>query len=584
VTLCASHGLPGAFGHLIGEAIEVSLSCSLRVADESPANAARDGDVRCDAPWISPASHELKAESSEFHCKVERAGLIRLKVIARLQESPARLQQVCWYALIGLLAAGIGYFLATSYVMLALAFMGTAWLVSLPYHCQISVRVAVATFTSALILPFFPGRPYLWESAALLGWSGLPVMFAMRRYAPGAFQQLKQNIWLFMGVAGYCLVLLLTMYYRGFGLRIFGGEQMGGRFYFQQLSCAVFPLLFVVCRIDEKTVVRLFTLQCVLTVTYVVSDFVFALPSGELYVLLQFFELPGDAIGFEMQAQHFGIRRFQSLYFLSGGMLYLILTRYNLKNLFTPRGLFLIPLIVFVMAIGSLSGHRYLVLIVFVMLLFCAYAQRFYTVKHCFISAGACLILVAFLYGFGSHLPLAAQRVASVLPGINIDPEAKADAWGTWEMRRIMRKVGLELAPQYLWLGRGFGQSSVDYSFLWDPTAISSHIAIGRFYNGIVGLLVNTGIFGTAFMLLFLGGGTALALKIVRLLRTNGCEDNFERVCSLLSGLWMADVIAFLFLHGDSEYAMKTFSLNAGMLLICHYHLNQRQLIAARQP
>jgi len=366
------------------------------------------------------------------------------------------------------------------------------------------------------------------------------------------------------------------MYYRGFGLRIFGGEQMGGRFYFQQLSCAVFPLLFVVCRIDEKTVVRLFTLQCVLTVTYVVSDFVFALPSGELYVLLQFFELPGDAIGFEMQAQHFGIRRFQSLYFLSGGMVYLILTRYNLKNFFTRQGFFLIPLIVFVMAIGLLSGHRYLVLIVFVMLLFCAYAQRFYTLKHSFISAGALLLLLAFLYGSAIHLPLAAQRVASILPGINIDQQARTDAMGTWETRKIMREIGLELAPQYHWLGRGFGQPSNDYSLLWDPTGISSHIQIGRFYNGVVGLLVNTGIFGTTFMLLFLGAGTALALKIVRLLRTNGCEDNFERVCSLLSGLWMADVIAFLFLHGDSEYAMKTFSLQAGLLLVCHKRLTER--------
>jgi hypothetical protein len=103
-------------------------------------------------------------------------------------------------------------------------------------------------------------------------------------------------------------------------------------------------------------------------------------------------------------------------------------------------------------------------------------------------------------------------------------------------------------------------------------------VAIGRFYNGVVGLLVNTGIFGTAFMLLFLGAGTVLALKIMLLLRAHGCEDNFERVCSVVSGLWMANVIAFLFLHGDSEYAMKTFSLHAGMLLTCYHLLKRREL------
>jgi hypothetical protein len=498
-------------------------------------------------------------------------------MIARFQESPVGLQQACWYALIALVAVSIGYLLASSSVLPALALLGTLWLVLLPYHCQISVAVAVTTFSSALILPFFPGRPYLWEFAALLGWSGLPVIIAMRRYAPGAFQQFKQNIWLFIGAAGYCLVLLVTMYFRGFGLRIFGGEQMGGRFYFQQLSCAVFPLLFAVCRIEEKMLVRLFTLQCVLTVTFVVSDFVFSAAPKGLYFLLQFFELPGDALSFERQAERFGIRRYQSLCFLSFGMVYLILSRYNLKNFLTRQGIILVPLIIVVTGIGSLSGHRILVVTLLPMLLFCAYAQRFYTLKRSIFSAGVLLLLLAFLYGFAPQLPLAAQRVASVLPGINIDQQAREDAMGTFETRRIMRQIGLDLAPQYLWLGRGFGQASKDYSLLWDPSGISSHVAIGRYYNGVVGLLVNTGGFGTAFMLLFLGAGTALALKIMRLLRTNGCNDNFERVCSVVSGLWMANVIAFLFLHGDSEYAMKTFSLQAGMLLTCYYLLKQRE-------
>ena len=38
----------------------------------------------------------------------------------------------------------------------------------------------------------------------------------------------------------------------------------------------------------------------------------------------------------------------------------------------------------------------------------------------------------------------------------------------------------------------------------------------------------------------------------------------------------MANVIAFIVLHGDSEYAMKTFSLQAGLLVVCHYMLRDR--------
>jgi len=77
--------------------------------------------------------------------------------------------------------------------------------------------------------------------------------------------------------------------------------------------------------------------------------------------------------------------------------------------------------------------------------------------------------------------------------------------------------------------------------------------------------------------------GSKLAWGIVRHLRAYGCADNFARVCCIVAGLWLASVLAFLFLHGDSEFAMKTFSLQAGVLLICHYHLSKR-LIAAPAP
>src|SRR6266540_1304652 len=167
------------------------------------------------------------------------------------------LSRAPWYGLIVLGALCAGFLLATAPVQLMLILGGLAWLLTLPYHGPLSVYVAVSTFSSALIMPFFPGRPYLWEFAALLGWSGLIIMITMRRYAPNCVVQLKEYRWLFIGAIGYCLTLLATMYYRGVGLRILGGSQMGGRFYFQQLVCAIFPLLFVMVRPEAKVLVRL---------------------------------------------------------------------------------------------------------------------------------------------------------------------------------------------------------------------------------------------------------------------------------------------------------------------------------------
>lgn len=493
-----------------------------------------------------------------------------------------KLGRLYWGALICLAALLLGYLLAADSTKLILGSLALGWLCTLPYHAPLSIALAVSTFSSALILPYFPGRPFMWEFAALLGWSGMLVTIFMRRFASGAGTQVRRQKWLFLGAAGYCLILVITMYYRGFGLRIFGGTQMGGRFYFQQLACSIFPLLFVFCRPREGTLVRLFHLQCILTLSYLISDFVFSVAPKEFYFLLQFFELPSDAVGFRMKAENFGIRRFQSLNFVSVGIIAYLLSRFELKTFLTRKGILLVPFTLVILAMGLFSGHRILMVILIPTVFFCGYCQRFFNFKHYAITVAGLILFLIPIYVFAPVLPLAVQRAVSYLPGIDTQEQAKDDAGATLETRRILRKIGMDMAPEYFWMGRGFGQSAQgDFSFEWDPTAIQFHINQGKFYNGVIGLLVNTGVFGTVFMLLFLSSGTLLAFRIMRSLRATGCADDFQRVCCVLAGLWMANVIAFLFLHGDSEYAMKTFSLQAGILLACDYHLRQRALVQA---
>jgi O-antigen ligase len=498
-------------------------------------------------------------------------------MIAGSFEHRIKLQKLFFAAAIAIFAVWIGYALVSGPIKVFLLISGMIWLLTLPYHSQISICLSVATFMSALILPFFPGRPYFWEFAALLGWSGLFITLSVRRYRPDAARIFRENRWLFVGLIGYCLVLLVTMYFRGFGLRILGSDVMGGRFYFQQLVCAVFPFLFVLCWNSEKTLLRLFILQCCLTVTFLISDFVFARAPKEFFFILQFFELPGDAVGFEMNAQQSGMQRFQSLAVGAQGLLFLLFLRLNLNQVFGRKGILLIPLSLLILGFGLISGHRILALVVGVTFFFYAFAHRFFSMRNLAVFAGMASFVLVIVYAFADRLPLAAQRALSFLPAIQISDTAYYDGYGTLETRRQLREIGMQMAPDYFWLGRGFGQmGSGDFSQQWDPTGITMHVNQGRFYNGIIGLLVNTGFAGTVFMVLFLGCGTALAWRILRHLRTHGCEDAFERMCGILCGFWMASTLSFIFLHGDSEYAMKSFSLQAGMLLACYYLLERR--------
>ena len=471
----------------------------------------------------------------------------------------------------------MGFYLASNLFTLAFALVAIAWLFLLPYHANLAVYLSLATYTSALILPYFPGRPYMWEFAALLGWSGLIITISLRKYATDASEVIRQHRWLFVGMIGYCVVLLITMFYRGVGLNIMGSQQMGGRFYFQQFTSAIFPLLFIMIRLNERLLLRLFVLQCLLTTTYFVSDFIFAGGrGGGLWFILNFFEIPGDAASFERMAQQFGIRRYQSLNNVSQGLIFLILVFHRLRDYFTVKGFYLIPLTLAFFGMGLLSGHRYLSLILMVAFVFIAFCQKFYRLTDLVTLGAIGLLGLLVVIANIQKMPLSAQRALSYLPGVKINSMARSDSSGTLETRRLLREEGMKLIPQYLWMGRGFGVPGRDFSYKWDPTQVTIHVNQGRFYNGFIGLMVNTGIFGTLCMILFLGAGTLIAWRLMRFVRHYGVEDQFSRMTCIVASTWMANIIAFFIFHGDAEYAMKTFSLQAGLMLACRRNLLAR--------
>ena len=172
-----------------------------------------------------------------------------------------RLQKFIFLAVIAMALVVFGYTLADDAFFAALAFGGLAWLMLMPYHATLSVTLAIATFSTAFIMPFFPGRPFVWEAAALLGWTGCVLVFSFRQYRDEMWDSIHEHKWMLFGVAGYCLILVVTMFERGVGFRTMGGEQMGGRFYFQQLTCAIFPLMFMMLRLKEDQIRKLFVLQ-----------------------------------------------------------------------------------------------------------------------------------------------------------------------------------------------------------------------------------------------------------------------------------------------------------------------------------
>ncbi len=469
----------------------------------------------------------------------------------------------------------VGLLLAGAPALLVLALLGFGWLLLLPYHANIAITVAMVTFASGLIVPGFPGRPFVWETAAMLGWTGVALTVALRQYSPESGAMVRRHWMLFTGAIGYCVVLIVLMYFRGVGIRVLGGGQMGGRIYFQQLLCAIFPLLFVLRPMSEERMLRLYVIQCVLSLTFLPADLVFAYGGKVLEPLLYFLELPTDGINFENQAQRFGIRRFQSLYFVSLSFACLLFTWRRFEDYLNRNALWMWPITGVIIGLGFLAGHRSLVLFLAFVIVISAWAQRFFTVVRVLGIVAAVGVLYLGIATNIRDLPLSVQRTLSVVPGLEVDRQAADDGQATLDGRRAVRKAGLEVSKNYRWLGRGFGKPT-DMRTPDQVDMTQLLVDVGIFYNGTVGLLVNTGIPGTVTMFCFLGAGTWLAFRNLRHVRKHGADDPFSRMACVLSSLWIGQGFSFVFLHGDAEFAMRTFGLEAGMLLICDLHLSRR--------
>ncbi len=499
----------------------------------------------------------------------------------------ARMQVQKGFLWIVMLVAAVvfGFYMAVDSPMLVMATLGTVWLGTLPYHGRLSAVMAITTYGSAFMLPMIPGRPFLWEISALLGWSGLVMLVILRRTDPEFGANLRRNRWAIFASIAYIGVLFYLMRTHGFGIRAFGGDRIGGRVYLQQIACTVFPILFCALKFDERSLYRLYLVHLVLSVTFMVSDF--ALAGGtELWWVFYFLDLANDAISFEMGTSAGGMRRFQSFTIVAVAMYQALLVMQPMRRFFDRHVIFTAPLLLGILAMGLPGGHRGILVMFIGIGLLCGWAQRIFNAPRVLMALAIATLLTATVYTVARDLPLAAQRTLAVLPGIEINAVAVEDARATYEGRVTMRQIGIDLIPNYLWRGRGFGlaDEAVPY-FGYDPYGvITEHVNMGRFYNGPIGLMVNTGIPGTVFLMGFIFFVSRVAYRILVYIRRHGANDGFLRLSCVVASLWLTQTFVFIFVHGDADFAMNTFGLIAGIVLSCDWALRRRERNREPEP
>ena len=122
----------------------------------------------------------------------------------------ARMQVQKGFVWIGLLLGAVvfGFYMASNTPLLILGAAGIGWLGTLPYHARLCAVLGITTYGSALMAPLMPGRPFVWEIAALLGWSGIVILVALRKYSSEFGENFRKYRWILLLSLGYVLVLM----------------------------------------------------------------------------------------------------------------------------------------------------------------------------------------------------------------------------------------------------------------------------------------------------------------------------------------------------------------------------------------
>ncbi|MFT3783143.1 MAG: hypothetical protein QM790_14135 [Nibricoccus sp.] len=477
-----------------------------------------------------------------------------------------------------------GVTLADSPYLVFTAFISLLYVGTLAVNAKTLAWLVIALQPAALIVPFFPGRPFWWELCALLSWPSLLVYFLVNRQkvADLKFDRLEKRA--LLALVGYVLVLIALMFYRGVGFRVLGGEQMGGRFYTQQMVLVVLPLLMLSMRLSKKQLVVASCVGWGMSFTYLISDFALSW-GGVTQKVLYFFEVPTDAVTFELGFEVTGLRRHQSFSFVGMAIFSAILVSSTLRDLLSRRAVIVLPLALGVFVLALASGHRTAFIQIISILFFLSLFQRYWTPLRVVVAVLVVTTSVLVLYLTAVHLPLAVQRSVSFLPGIEVVPLAFDNAADTLNDRIGVLKLAIKDIPQYLAIGRGFGMERIDilpsdsvYSGVW------LQYMNGFFYNGLIGSILKTGLAGVLCTGAFVIWISRMAFQVVGLVRRIELAQwtVFERLCLLLCAQWFSLLWFFYLLHGDAATWAQYFALPSAMIIACR-RLLQDRVNAAQQ-
>jgi hypothetical protein len=473
----------------------------------------------------------------------------------------AAIRSLITFAVIVPLALIFGYLLTGPLDTSTLLMVGiVASILAFPLMLRWHYQFMLFCVNAELAAFFIPGHPPMWLAAVPLSFGIAILHRALTKDTQ--FISVPQVTWPLLFLA---LVVIVTAKLTGWGIRAMGSDVYGGKRYIYLLVGILAYFALVSRRIPlerAKWCVGLFFLG---GLTSVVGDLLPYVPKWSWYIFW-LFQPEGYDIsrGLDTEAV-----RFAGVYRAAGYVTMFMLAIYGIRGIFSARKYWRLILFCIIFPLGFLGGFRTYIVIFAVLFLVQFFLEGLYRTSLLPKFAVIGIVITIALFPLTPKLPYAVQRTLTLLPlPLQIDPAAQEDAKESWDWRVKMWQAVLPQVPQYLWLGKGYLISPLDYNFVmgWDASVHSQFAAneglalSDDFHNGPLTIIIPLGIWGMIGFLWFLFAAAKVFYANYRY-----SLPSLKIINSFLFAYFVSKAFYFLFIFGSFYDDLFTFATMLGL-------------------
>ena len=468
------------------------------------------------------------------------------------------------------MALVLGYLLATSgagsyFDMSSWAPIGMVLaFICLPLMLKWHHPILFLVWNMSAVVFFLPGSPPLWfvmtAVSLILSVSQRALDREMR------FIQARSIAWplVFLGA-----VVFITGYFTGgFGSRVFGSGQFGGkRYWFIFGSIAAFFAIVArpIPREKASLYVGLFFLGGLVDLMSVIIP---VLPR-ELYWLALIFPVSINDLGslaFQARLQE-GIPRFHGLTAACSGLFFYMMARYGIRNMLSGANLWRFAALTVVLVLSLFGGFRSSLILFGATFLFVFCFEGLWRTGYAGIFLAVLVLGMAALVPLANKLPLPIQRSLTILP-LNLSPLARYEAEGSSQWRLDIWAALLPEVPKYLLVPKGLGIDGRELELTSDLVSrglARSQDAVmlsGDYHNGPLSIVIPFGVWGCIGFIWFIAACT----RALWLNHRYGPES-LRNVNTFLLAYFFARTAVFIFIFGGFFSDMSMFVSIIGLSL-----------------